>query len=58
MKPLRGSVLAPLLSIIYISDLDCCITNDISKFVNTKIGQLIKADNDEPILQNEVTNLH
>lgn len=55
----QGFVLGPMLSIIYVNDLDCGVTSEISKFTDdTKPGLLTKPGNDAVILQNELTNLY
>ena len=55
----QGSVLGPLLFIIYIYDLDCGIASDISKFADdTKIGRKVKSATDAAVLQDDLKALY
>jgi len=54
----QGSVLEPILFLIYISDLDNGVKNWILKFANdTKIFSAVKNDLDRSVLQKDLDNL-
>ena len=54
----QGSVLGPILFVLYINDLPSCIHSNVFMFADdTKVFKVIKDDNDVQILQADLENL-
>lgn len=59
LRILEGSVLGPLIYIIYIKDLDTLASSDVSNFADgIKVSWVIKSDKDANVIQDELGRLY